>query len=298
MFHTTVLLNEGVEALNIMPDGVYVDATYGGGGHARAVLDRLGDKGVLLAFDQDAEVAEMLSEDGRLKFYPANFRFLKRFLLAEGIHGVDGILADLGVSGRHFDAPERGFSFRYDAELDMRMNRSQPKSAREVLNTYSESELRRVFKDYGETAYASRLARAVVKGREAGELKTTGRFTDLVEQVVPRHKVKGELPKVFQAIRIEVNDELGALKQLLSDAAGLIKPGGRLVVISYHSLEDRLVKYFLRSGNFDDRQEKDVFGNTLRPFDPLGKPITPTPEEIKTNPRARSAKLRIGIKRP
>jgi 16S rRNA (cytosine1402-N4)-methyltransferase len=210
---------------------------------------------------------------------------------------VDGVLADLGVSGHHFDAPERGFSFRFDAPLDMRMNQSQELSAKDVLNDYEEHDLKTLFKRYGESSFAGKLARKLVEYRNTQEIERTSELVKLVEQCVPERKVKGELAKIFQAIRIEVNQELEVLQQLLEDATKVLKPGGRLVVLSYHSLEDRMVKHFFRSGNFDDQAEKDIYGNVNRPLDPVGKVITPSEEEIERNPRARSAKMRIAEKR-
>ena len=297
-YHTTVLLHEGVEALNVKPDGVYVDVTFGGGGHSKLILEQLGEKGRLLAFDQDADVQGHVLRDPRFTLCQANFRYLANFLDLYSISQVDGVLADLGVSGYQFDEADRGFSFRFDAELDMRMNVQQSLSARDVLNEYALEDLKRVFREYGETRYAGKLASEVVKAREVKQLRTIQEFVSVVERVVSKPQRGAELPKIFQAIRIEVNDELGALKAMLKQSAERLASGGRLVVISYHSLEDRLVKHFMRSGNFEDTLEKDIYGNVIRVLDPVsGKPQAPSREEIESNPRSRSAKMRIAIKR-
>ncbi len=295
-YHTTVLLHEGVDALKLVSGGVYVDATFGGGGHSRLILEKL-EGGRLLAFDQDPDAERNALDDERFVLCKANFRYLKNFLLAKGVQKVDGILADLGVSGYQFDEASRGFSFRFDAELDMRMNPKQPLSAKQVLNDYEEAELRRVFKDYGETSFANALARRIIKAREEKSLEFINDLVRIIENLVPERKRKSELAKIFQAIRIEVNDEMGALHDFIKTSADVLKEGGRFVVISYHSLEDRPVKHFMRSGNFEDKQDKDIYGNVNRPFDPFGKVIVPSDEEIERNPRARSAKMRIGIKR-
>lgn len=294
-YHTTVLLHEGVEALKVKSGGVYVDATFGGGGHSKLILEVLGN-GKLLAFDQDDDVAPNVPQDDRFHWCKANFRFLNNFLPMHGVSQLDGVLADLGVSGFQFDEASRGFSFRFDADLDMRMNPAQELSAVQVVNEYEESELKQVLRAYGETSFAGALTRAIVKRRAEQKIQRISDLLDIVDKVIPERKRKGELPKVFQAIRIEVNDELGALKDFLVQAADSLAEGGRLVVISYHSLEDRLVKHFFRSGNFEDRQEKDLYGNVYRSLDPAGKVIQPSPEEIERNPRARSAKMRIAIK--
>lgn len=295
-YHTTVLLHEGVEALAIEPNGVYVDATFGGGGHSRRILDLLVD-GKLLAFDQDSDAEQNKLDDERFILCKANFRYLKNFLTANHIDKVDGVLADFGVSGHQFDEAYRGFSFRFDAALDMRMNTSQSLSAKTVINEYDEAELKPVFWKYGEISYAAKLVKHIISERSEKPIDTISGLIQIVERLVPERKRKSELAKIFQAIRIEVNDEIGALKDFIQAAAECLKPGGRFVAISYHSLEDRPVKHFLRSGNFDDKQEKDLYGNVNRPLDPHGKVITPSPEEIELNPRARSARMRIGIKR-
>lgn len=296
-YHTTVLLHEGVEALKINPNGVYVDVTLGAGGHSKEILKHLGPEGRLFGFDQDSDAVQNQPDDERFELCFGNFRFTRQFLTAKGVEKVDGIIADLGVSGFHFDEASRGFSFRFDARLDMRMNSSQLKDAVQVVNEYEEGELMRIFKQFGESGFAKPIVRRVVKERADKTIETTKDLVSLIEAVVPERKVKSELPKVFQAIRIEVNDELKVLQEFLTQVPELLKPGGRLVVLSYHSLEDRMVKHFLRSGNFDDLQEKDIYGNVLRPMDQDGKVIVPSEEEITENPRARSAKMRIGIRR-
>jgi len=296
-YHTTVLLHEGVDALNVRRDGVYVDATLGAAGHAKLILSHLGDGGRLLGFDQDSDAVKNAPKDPRFIMCQANFQYLQKFLSAHKYVEVDGVLADLGVSGHHFDAPERGFSFRFDAPLDMRMNQSRSLTAAQLLETYEVQDLSRIFRRYGESSFSGKLARSIVARRSEQPLRTTFDLVRLMKAEIPPHKVKGELPRIFQAIRIEVNQELEVLKDFLAQTQESIKPGGRLVVLSYHSLEDRLVKHFLRSGNFEDRMEKDVFGNVIRPFDPYGKVIAPSAKEIENNPRARSAKMRIGVKR-
>ncbi len=297
-YHTTVLLHEGVEALNVKSDGVYLDVTFGGGGHSRLILEKLGADGKLLGFDQDADAKTNLLEDGRFTLCEANFRYLSNFLDLYGYSEVDGVLADLGVSGFQFDEAERGFSFRFEAELDMRMNQQQPLSAKTVLNEYPVEELKRIFKEYGETRFGGKLAYLILKARETQQISTIEDFVSLIEQAVPPQKQGSELAKIFQAVRIEVNDELGALKAMLEQSADRLASGGRLVVISYHSLEDRLVKYFMRSGNFSDTLDKDLYGNVNRPLDPVsGKAMVPSDEEIQQNPRSRSAKMRIAVKR-
>lgn len=296
-YHTTVLLHEGVEALKINPKGIYVDATLGAGGHSKEILKHLGPEGRLFGFDQDSDAIQNQPNDERFELCFGNFRFTRQFLIAKGVEKVDGIIADLGVSGFHFDEASRGFSFRFDARLDMRMNAAQSKDAVQVINEYEEGELMRIFKQYGESGFAKPIVRRMVKERADKTIETTKELVSLIEAVVPERKVKGELPKVFQAIRIEVNDELKVLQEFLTQVPELLTPGGRLVVLSYHSLEDRMVKHFLRSGNFDDLQEKDIYGNVLRPMDQEGKVIVPSDEEIAENPRARSAKMRIGVRR-
>jgi 16S rRNA (cytosine1402-N4)-methyltransferase len=296
-YHTTVLLHEGVDALEVKPAGIYVDVTLGAGGHSNEILKRLGSDGRLLGFDQDADAVSNAPADDRFELCFGNFRFLKQFLLAKGVFKVDGIIADLGVSGHHFDDAERGFSFRFDAPLDMRMNTSQEKNAMHVVNDYEVSELIRIFKRYGESAFAKPIARMIDRQRIEKPIATTGDLVAIVESIVPERKVKGELAQIFQAIRIEVNEEMLVLQEFLTQVPEVLNQGGKLVVLSYHSLEDRMVKHFLRSGNFDDTLEKDVFGNIIRPLDPQGKVVVPSEVEVEVNPRARSAKMRIGVKR-
>lgn len=297
IYHTTVLLHEGVEALKLKPDGVYVDATFGGGGHSNLILSKLSPKGKLLAFDQDPDAVRNAPSDQRFILCQANFRFVKNFLAVNGIERVDGVLADLGVSGYQFDEAERGFSFRFDAELDMRMNKSQVLSAKEIVADSDYEELKRIFKEYGESSFAAVIAKNIVQQRDVFPLTTTGRLVELIRNVVPERKQKSELAKIFQSLRIKVNDEIGVLEEFLNQLPSIMKPEALAVIISYHSLEDRLVKHFFRSGNFEDNQQKDVFGNVMRPIDPVGKVIVPSDGEIELNPRARSAKMRIGKKR-
>jgi len=296
-YHTTVLLHKGVDALEVKPAGIYVDVTLGAGGHSNEILKRLGSDGRLLGFDQDADAVSNAPADDRFELCFGNFRFLKQFLLAKGVFKVDGIIADLGVSGHHFDDAERGFSFRFDAPLDMRMNTSQEKNAMHVVKDYEVSELIRIFKRYGESAFAKPIARMIDLQRIEKPIATTGDLVAIVESIVPERKVKGELAQIFQAIRIEVNEEMLVLQEFLTQVPEVLNQGGKLVVLSYHSLEDRMVKHFLRSGNFDDTLEKDVFGNIIRPLDPQGKVVVPSEVEVEVNPRARSAKMRIGVKR-
>ena len=296
-YHTTVLLHGGVEALDVKPDGVYVDVTFGGGGHSNLILSQLSEKGRLIAFDQDPDALQNIPNDSRFELCQANFRFMQNFLQAKGVEKVDGVLADLGVSGFQFDEAERGFSFRFDAELDMRMNKSQAISAKALVADLEYAELKKLFKEYGESSFAASIAKRIVQQREEKAIETTGELVELIRKAVPERKQKSELAKIFQALRIEVNDEIGVLKDFLLQLPEVLKQEGKAVVISYHSLEDRLVKHFFRAGNFDDKLEKDVFGNVTRPIDPVGKVIVPSPEEIEENPRARSAKMRIGQKR-
>lgn len=294
-YHTTVLLHEGVDALAVKPGGVYIDATFGGGGHSKLILKNLGD-GKLFGFDQDPDSFQNVPNDDRFVLCKANFRFIKNFMLAYGVTEVDGVLADLGVSGYQFDEANRGFSFRFDAPLDMRMNQAQELNAAQVVNQYSESELKRIFHSYGESSFGGALARRIVMAREEEPISTIDDLVKLIGKLVPERKRKAELAKIFQAIRIEVNDEMGALKEFLVSAGSLLKSGGRLVVISYHSLEDRPVKHYLRAGNFEDKQTKDLYGNVQRILNPVGKVMQPSNEEIERNPRARSAKMRIAEK--
>jgi 16S rRNA (cytosine1402-N4)-methyltransferase len=306
MYHEPVLLHESLDMLRLRPDGVYVDATFGGGGHARHLLAQLSGKGRLYAFDQDEDARNNALQapfagNPNFVFVPANFRHLKRMLRSEGVQegGVDGILADLGVSSYQIDTAERGFSYRFDASLDMRMNNRDGATAADVLATYSADELQRVFGELGEVRNARTLARAVVQYRESGHrLRTTGELTGLCEKHLMGERWR-YLSQVFQALRMEVNDEVGALTDFLNDARVMLAPAGRLVVITYHSIEDRLVKNFLKTGNTDGDVVKDFYGNIEKPFTLiLKKPIEATENEIKTNPRARSAKLRVAEKNP
>jgi len=292
-YHTPVLLKESVDGLQIKPDGIYVDVTFGGGGHSREIIKNI-KNGKLVAFDQDDDAMPNLIDDERFIFVNHNFRFLKNFLKYHQIEKVDGLLADLGVSSHHFDEPERGFSFRFDGELDMRMNQSAKVSAKNVVNEYQEEELARVFWEYGEFKNSRKLAKAIVQHRGDRTLETIKDFTELLMPYLPKHAEHKFLAKVFQALRIEVNREMEFLKEMLLQTIDAIKPGGRLVVITYHSLEDRIVKNFIRDGQFEGEVEKDFFGNKEVPFKAVNrKVIVPDENEIKENNRARSAKLRI-----
>lgn len=296
-YHIPVLLNESIEGLNINPEGIYVDATYGGGGHSGAILNRLG-AGKLIAFDQDDDAARNAVCDERLIFVRANFRYLENFLRYYGIAQVDGILADLGVSSHDFDEAGRGFSFRFDAPLDMRMNREASLTAAAILNDYSRDELFRIFTHFGEIKNAGKLVSTIVTAREQSPLKTSGDLLNAVKPCVPKAIEKKYLAQLFQALRMETNDETGALKEFLTSVPEALKPGGRIVVLSYHSIEDRLVKNFLRSGNFEGKIEKDFYGNIDVPFELINrKVIVPSDDETTANPRSRSAKLRIAEKR-
>ncbi len=296
-YHQPVLLAECLDALNLRPDGVYVDVTFGGGGHSQALLDRLGPTGRLLAFDQDADAranAKAFS-DKRFTFIEANFRHLKKYLRLYGINQVDGILADLGVSSHQLDEGARGFSTRFDGELDMRMNQDAPFSAKNVVNDYDEGKLHRIFGLYGEVKNARTLAGAVASARANRAIETAAHLKEIAWKLAPRGKEFKYLAQVFQAIRIEVNDELKALEEFLLQVPDVLAPGGRLVVMSYHSLEDRLVKNFINKGKFEGDVQKDLYGNDLKPLRPAtrGQPIEASADEIARNNRARSAKLRI-----
>lgn len=299
-YHVPALLPQVIEALDIRPSGTYVDVTFGGGGHSRAILDRLGADGRLYAFDQDREAVANAFADSRFTVIHSNFRYLTNFMAFHDVDGVDGLLADLGVSFHHFDDPERGFSFRWeDSALDMRMNPSASRTAARLLEEADEDEIKRIFKLYGELKNASALAKAIVRARAAGNAPdTVARLVDTVTPLLSPQQLKKELACVFQAIRIAVNNELDVLGRLLKSAADVIKPGGRIAVITYHSLEDRLVKNFFKTGNLEGEVEKDFFGNTQAPFKPLGnKPIVPDDAEVARNPRSRSAKLRVAVRR-
>ncbi|SMO78510.1 16S rRNA (cytosine1402-N4)-methyltransferase [Solitalea koreensis] len=291
------MLAECLDGLNIDPKGVYVDVTFGGGGHSKAILEKLGPEGKLISFDQDPDAANNVIDDERFTFVPQNFRYIKKFCRLHGVKEVDGILADLGVSSHQFDSAERGFSIRFDAELDMRMDQQGELTAKKVINEYSEEELHQIFGMYGEIINSKTLAKTIVLGRLNKSINTIQELKDIIKPVVKRGKENQYHAQLFQALRIEVNQELEALKEMLEQTAELIKPGGRLVVMSYHSLEDRLVKNFINKGKFRGEVEKDFYGNELKPFESFTrKAISPTEEEIKENNRARSAKLRIGVK--
>ncbi len=295
-YHNPVLLKETVDGLNIKEDGVYVDVTFGGGGHSKEILKRLGAQGRLYAFDQDEDAQSNTLDDERFVLIPENFRFIKRFLRFHGIKKVDGILGDFGVSSHQFDVAERGFSTRFEADLDMRMSQKNVISAYDVVNDYGEQELRQVFSVYGELKNAHALARTIVKARSDAKIKTSEELKSVLRQFLPKHKEHKILAQIYQAIRIEVNQEIQVLKEFLLQTPDLLDKGGRLSLISYHSLEDRLVKRFIRSGMFEGEPEKDFFGNIDVPFKKVGGLIVPSEEEIKENNRARSAKLRIAEK--
>ena len=296
MYHKPVLLTESVDALVSNPDGVYVDVTFGGGGHSREILSRLSEKGRLFSFDQDSDALNNAIEDPRFTLINQNFRFLENSLLMYGVAQVDGVLGDLGVSSHQFDKAERGFSIRSDAPLDMRMNKMQDIDAYKVVNEYDEEVLADIFYYYGELREARKLAREIVNKRKSADIKTTEDLKK-VFSYVPAHKSNKFFAQVFQAIRIEVNQELDALKEMLMQSSNVLKKAGRLVIISYHSLEDRLVKKFLKNGMFEGEPERDVYGNYQKVFElPYRKAIVPTDEEIEDNSRARSAKMRVGIK--
>jgi 16S rRNA (cytosine1402-N4)-methyltransferase len=296
-YHVPALLHESVDGLVIRPDGVYVDVTMGGGGHAREILRRLGKKGRLIAFDQDEETAKNVPDDPRFTFVRGNFRYLANFLRYHQVEAVDGLLADLGVSSHHFDNPARGFSFRFDGALDMRMNREATITAADILNSYSVERLSDIFYSYGELRNARVIAEAVDSFRQERRMQQTDDLLMVLEPFTRKDREKKVLAQAFQALRIEVNGEMEALTEMLEQALTWLRPGGRLSVISYHSLEDRLVKHFFRSGNFDGKQVKDFYGNVETPFKLVNrKVIVPTEEEQRLNPRARSAKLRIAEK--
>ncbi len=296
MYHNPVLLEKSIEGLNINPNGIYVDVTFGGGGHSRAILHKLKD-GRLVAFDQDSDSLKNIIADDRFVLVNHNFQFLKNFLRLHNASKVNGILADLGVSSHQFDVPERGFSTRFDAPLDMRMSLNQQIKATDIVNSYSEEELQTLFKNYGEIKNSKCFSRAIIETRKSHTINTTNELIESIQKCFPEFKKNKFLAQVFQALRIEVNDELQTLKQLLQQADESLIPGGRLVVISYHSLEDRIVKNFIKSGNFKGVVEKDFYGNPIVSFKSITrKPIIPDEKEIENNSRARSAKLRIAEK--
>ncbi|SDM03212.1 16S rRNA (cytosine(1402)-N(4))-methyltransferase RsmH [Siphonobacter aquaeclarae] len=295
-YHRPVMLEECLEGLNIQPDGIYVDVTFGGGGHSKAILERLGPDGRLVAFDQDPDARNEARklDDNRLLFVEANFRYLKKFLRVHGIKQVNGILADLGISSHQIDVPERGFSTRFDGPLDMRMNPNAEFSAQQVINEYGEAELHKIFGLYGEIKNARTLAAAVQAARMNQPIHTVQDFRNVLQRFAPKGKEFKYFAQVFQAVRIEVNEEMTVLEEFLTQVPEVLAPGGRLVVMSYHSLEDRLVKNFIRAGKFYGEAEKDLYGNELKPLRSVTrKPVEATAEEIALNPRARSAKLRI-----
>lgn len=297
-YHVPVMLQECLDGLAIQPDGIYVDVTFGGGGHSKAILKQLGPKGKLVAFDQDEAAQQNIPADNRFVFVDQNFRYLKNNCRLHGAFPADGILADLGVSSHQFDEADRGFSIRFDADLDMRMDRSTPLTAKDVLNTYSEENLHRIFGMYGELHNAKTLAKTLVTARLNAPIDTVSQLKEAIAKLTPRGKENKYLAQVFQALRIEVNQELEALQEFLEQSVEVLKSGGRLVVMSYHSLEDRLVKNFMAKGKFRGEVEKDFFGNELKPFEVLSrKAVVASAEEIEQNSRARSAKLRIAVKR-
>lgn len=296
-YHIPVLAQESLDLLEITPGGTYADMTFGGGGHTRLILSRLGADGKLWGFDQDPDAAANVPQDERFGFIAGNFRFMRSYLRERGVESLDGIMADLGVSSHHFDTPQRGFSFRFDAPLDMRMNPSGKKTAATVLNAYGEDSLGKILGAYGELDRPYRLARAIIARREQSPLATIGELVEVLEPFIPKIGRNKFLSKLFQALRIEVNGEVEALKMMLEQSLKVLRPGGRLVVISYHSLEDRLVKNYLRSGNFEGRAEKDFYGRTTSPWKIVTKKaVAPGEAEIACNPRARSAKLRAAEK--
>lgn len=311
VYHIPAMLPETIEGLHIHPAGTYVDVTFGGGGHSRAIMGELGQTGRLFSFDQDIDAyrnaqSDALTEDPRWQFVHSNFRYLRNFMDYYGVEQIDGLLADLGVSFHHFDEAERGFSFRFAGPLDMRMNQSAKRTAADIVNTYSEEDLARVLYLYGEMRNGRQMARAIVREREKAPITRTEQLVQCALRNTPVHLHEGEIEvptmmkkdmaRLFQALRMEVNDELGALREMLVAACDLLKPGGRIVVLTYHSLEDRLVKNFLRSGNLEGTIEKDFYGNILTPFKLMEKGLTASEEEVEHNPRSRSAKLRVAEK--
>ncbi|MEM6317154.1 MAG: 16S rRNA (cytosine(1402)-N(4))-methyltransferase RsmH [Bacteroidota bacterium] len=295
-YHVPVLLEECLTALDIQSEGTYVDVTFGGGGHSKKILERLGVEGSLIGFDRDEDAAKNVPDDDRFHFAHSNYKHLKRFLRLFGFRQVDGILADLGVSSHQLDVAERGFSFRFDADLDMRMNQQADKTAIDILNDYDAADLQRVLGEYGEVRNAKTVAQAIVQERKRQSIKTSTQFLNLLGPLI-RGQRNRYLAQVFQALRIEVNDEIRSIETFLQESAEVLSKGGKLVIISYHSLEDRVVKNFLKFGNFEGKPEKDFYGNILKPFKMLTrKPILPSAEEIQRNPKSRSAKLRVAEK--
>lgn len=296
-YHVPVLLDESISGLELKPGGVYVDVTFGGGGHSREILSRLSADAHLYSFDQDADAEQNIGEpDERFTFVRSNFRYLKNWMRYYGVEHIDGLLADLGVSSHHFDDAERGFSFRFDAPLDMRMNKRAGLTAADILATYDEERLADIFYIYGEMKNSRRIAAAVAKARQQNEIKTTKDFLAVVEPMFKREREKKDMARLFQALRIEVNHEMDALKEMLAAATEMLAPGGRLSVITYHSLEDRIVKNFMKAGNAEGKIEQDFFGRINTPYKTVGKLIIPSKEEQERNPRSRSAKLRVAAK--
>ena len=311
IYHIPAMLRETIQGLNIQPDGLYVDVTFGGGGHSRAILQQLSEQGKLYSFDQDLDTLQNAMHQENWQFVHSNFRYLRNFMDYYGVEQIDGLLGDLGVSFHHFDCPERGFSFRFSAPLDMRMNQTGGKTAADILNSYSEEDLARVLYIYGEMNNSRQIAKKIVKARGQKAIERTEELVAVVIGKIPSVPLQGgidgqeldipagakkELAKLFQALRIEVNDEMGALREMLLAAKDLLKPGGRIAILTYHSLEDRMVKNFLRSGNLEGKIEKDFYGNILSPFKVIEKGLTASVEEVERNPRARSAKLRVAEK--
>lgn len=298
IYHIPVLLQESIQGMNLRPGGIYADMTFGGGGHSKEILRQMDAESRLFSFDQDEDTERNIVDDSRFTFVRSNFRYLHNFLRYYGVDKVDAILADLGVSSHHFDDSERGFSFRFDGNLDMRMNKRAGMTASEIINTYDEEQLANLFYLYGELKNSRKLANVLVKARSVKSIVTIGDFLEIVKPLYGKEREKKELAKVFQALRIEVNQEMEALKEMLYAATEALKPGGRLVIITYHSLEDRMVKNIMKTGNIEGKAEKDFFGNIQTPFKLVNnKVIVPTDEEIQRNPRSRSAKLRIAEKK-
>lgn len=298
VYHIPVLLNESIEGMSLKANGIYADMTFGGGGHSKEILRRMGEDCHLYSFDQDEDAEKNIVNDKRFTFVRSNFRYLRNFMRYYGVEQLDGILADLGVSSHHFDDSERGFSFRFDGKLDMRMNKRAGMTAADIVNTYDEEKLADVFYIYGELKNSRKLAATIAKARQQKQITTIGEFLDIIKPLFGREREKKELAKIFQALRIEVNHEMEALKEMLYEATDLLKPGGRLVVITYHSLEDRMVKNLIKAGNIEGKVEQDFYGNVQSPFRAVNnKVIVPTDEEVNQNPRSRSAKLRIAEKR-
>lgn len=297
-YHMPALLVETIEGLNIKSDGIYVDVTFGGGGHSKGILECLGADGKLYGFDQDMDAMKNIVDDERFVFVRSNFRYLKNFLMYHGVEKVDGILADLGVSSHHFDEAERGFSFRFDGELDMRMNKTSKLTAKEILNNYAQDDLANLFYKYGELHNSRTIARTIVQAREQQPINTIFQFIEILKPHFNREKEKKDLARVFQALRIEVNNEMKVLEELLIQSLEVLQVGGRMAVLTYHSLEDRMVKNFFRTGNFEEKLEKDFYGNILSPLKAINnKVIIANEEELARNPRARSAKLRVAEKK-